>query len=473
MGREMDRALRRISNQVTVPGFRRGRAPRVLVERAVGRDYVLREASKELVPDAIAAAVEQEKLEALSEPQYLNMLSTEPFRFEVVIPLLPEVQLGDYKSVRAERKPVTVTDEDVEKVVNDLREEEAEWRAPEPARPSRKGDQMVVDMEEHIEGSEPETEEGLTVALGEEVLMPELEAQLEGLEVGKDYELEVTMPEDHPNKDVAGRKATYKVHVKEIREKVLPELNDEFAARVASGVSTVEELRQRVRQTLHERRETEERNRLLEDVINQIVERSSVDMPDLLVEREIDHQIEHLEEDLKRSKLTLDQFLAFTGKSRDQLREEYRDRARERVVRSLVLSEVAKAEGITVEPADVDQEIGRITESIEEDARRDETRELLSGDTWRRSIENELYDRKLVNRIVEIATGEPLYPEEAEARAEAAPEAEEQAGPGEAEATSEETGAEAEFASAVEEAPPGGPVSVESAPSEAEPGEKS
>ena len=408
VNREVERAYKRLANRVLIPGFRRGKAPRVLVERALGEGALMDEATKELVPDTIADALEQEGLRPIGEPQSFDILATEPFRFEVTVPLAPTVTLGDYKSVKAERQEVSVTDEQVAEVIERLREREVEWVAPEPMRPARKGDQLLIDIQDFVD-SVPlgDVQHDLTIVLGEGPLMDEIDAQLVGVEEGKDYEYSAVLPEDHENDALAGQTAVFKASVKDIREKKLPELDDEFAQRVGHDVTSLEELQMGVRDNLESRAAAEERERLVSDIVSQIVEQSTVEMPKMLLEREVDHQVEHMDADLRNQGVSLEQFLQFSGRSREQMREEYREPARERLVRGLVLSEVAKAEGVEVEGADIEAEMARIQQGISEDELAN-VRELLASERWQERMRSDIYDRKLLNMVVEMATGQPL-----------------------------------------------------------------
>lgn len=408
LDREMERAYRRLSGRVQVPGFRRGKAPRVLVERALGEGALLQEATQSLVPDAIADALQQEQLDPVGEPEAFNVLEMEPFRFEVTVPLVPTVTLGDYRTVRAERRPVEVSDEEVGEVIERLREREASWVTPDPPRPAQSGDQLTVDIQDFVEDVPlGGVQEDLTVVLGEGPLMEELDRQLVGAEEGEEYDLEATLPDDHRDEDLAGKPARFHVKVKSIQEKVLPELDDEFAGRIGEDVSTLAELRDRVRDNLAASKAAEERNRLVEDVVSQVVQASSVEMPDVLVEREIDHRVEHLEGDLRRQGIQLDQFLSLTGRSRREMRDEFRDSARERLTRGLVLSEVAHAENLEVDDADLERETARLTEGVAEEEL-PQVRELLATEQWQERLRSDAYDRKLLNHLVEMATGEPL-----------------------------------------------------------------
>jgi trigger factor len=380
----------------------------VLVERALGEGAILQEAIKELVPDAIADAVKQEDLQVIGEPESFNQLETEPFRFEVTVPLVPTVTLGDYASVTAERQPVVVTDEEVDEVIERLREREASWDVPDPPRPAQLGDQLVVDIQDIVADQPPaEVQEDYTLELGDGTVLPELEAQLVGAEEGGEYEYHVTLPEDHPDPEAAGKPATFKVKVKSIKEKVRPEIDDDFAKRVGEGVESVEELRARVRENLEARKASEERERLVDDVVSKLVDASAVEVPDVMVEREVEHRLEHLEAELRSGGIPLDQYLQLTNRTRDDLRNELREPARQRLVRGLVLSEVAKAEGVEVDESDIDQEIARITSGIDE-SELESARQILDSDEWRRRMRSDVYDRKVLNHVVQLATGEPL-----------------------------------------------------------------
>ena len=409
--KEIDRAYRRLANRVVIPGFRKGKAPRVLIERYLGEEAIFEEATREIVPNAIEQAVEQEKINPIAEPQAFKLLEREPFRFEVTLPVEPTVKLGDYKSVRVERREVSVTDEDVDKYIESLREREGVWVTPDPARPAKNGDQLVVDIEEQYEGEEPRKREDLTIVLGRGYLPEDVEKALEGAEEGKDYEVESKLPEDYPVEEYAGKPVKYKVTVKSIKELQLPDLDDDFAKRTGLGAESVEDLRQKVRERLQAEREAEERDRVANEVIEKMVETSTVDMPQVLIEHEVDHQLAHIRENLSAQGIPLEQYLRFTQQTIEDLRNTLRPDAEKRLTRRLVLSEIAKAENIEVDESEIQREIDRIAERIDE-SERAEARALLDTQEWRDRIRADIYDRRFLDRIVEIATGEPLYPKE-------------------------------------------------------------
>jgi trigger factor len=432
--RELDRAYRRLANRVVIPGFRKGKAPRPLVERALGEGAVMQEATQELAPKAIARALEQESLDPVAEPDDFKLLETDPFRFEVTVPLVPTVTLGDYKSVKVARQPVTVSDEEVDEVIEGLRERQAEWVDPEPPRPAAEGDQLIVDLEDFVDG-EPvgEKQEDVPIVLGEGTVIRDLEAQLPGVEAGNEYEYDLTLPEDFPNPDLAGKPARFKVTVKSVKAKRLPELTDEWAAGVGGEVSDVAQLRDRVRENLQSRKERDERDAFINEVIDRIVATSEVEVPQVLVDREVGHQLEHLSTNLGEQGLTLDQYFQYTGQKRKDAEAELQGPARQRLVRGMVLGEVAKAENLDVEESEIQREIDRISEGIaEEDLA--EVRETLNSEEWRRKIRSDAYDRKVLNLVAELASGRPLDPPRDGARDAEAGESSEQPVPAEASA---------------------------------------
>lgn len=411
MDRELDRAYRRLSNRVLIPGFRRGKAPRVLVERALGEGAVLQEATKELVPRMITEALEQQSLEPVGEPDGFELLSAAPFRFQVTVPLVPTVELGDYRGVTVERQDVEVSDEEVADALEKLRARAAQWVEPDPPRPAREGDQLVVDVQDFVDGEAvSDLQQDVTVVLGEGPLIEALDRQLIGVEAGSDHEFEATLPEDHRVESVAGKPARFHVHVKSIRERRIPELSDALAQEVGDGAQTVEELRRSVAAQMQGRAESDERTRLINEIIDQVVARSKVEVPEVLVEREIDHQIEHMASDLESQNLKLEQYLRFTNRTGAQLRDELRESAEKRLIRGLVLSEVARAEQVTVEESDIEAEISRVLEGVDT-SEHDAARALFSNENLRGRIRSDLFDRKLLNRLSEIVLGQAIYPD--------------------------------------------------------------
>ncbi len=398
-----DKAYRKLVNRVNVPGFRKGKAPRDVLERHVGKERLLNDMLEELVPEAYEKALEEQAIEAIARPQ-IELVQTEPVIFKAVVPLRPVVKLGDYHGVRLEPELVEVTEEMVDAVIEQLRHQHSTWEPVE--RALALGDLATLNVESTVEGEPFINQEGAQYQLvGESVTpAPGFAEQLVGMNKDETKEFEIKMPDDYSREDIAGKPVSFKVTVTEIKEENLPEVTDDFAAQVESETKTVEVLRERIETDLRTRSEDRSKQDFEERVIEAVTDISEVEYPPVMVEVEIEELLNEQAQRLQMQGLTMEQYLKAMNKTVEEVHEETRPIAEKRVTRGLVLGKVAEEEKIEVTDTDIDAEIAGMVENAAED-RKQEVEKILNAPQTRDSFRRPLLSRKTVQRLVEIAKG--------------------------------------------------------------------
>lgn len=399
----LEKAYRRVVKQVNIHGFRPGKAPRRIVEQRVGRLALVEEAARDLVPSLTNKVIAEQELDAIAEPD-IEITGLDPLTFTATIPLRPVVTLDDYTAIRLAPIEVEITDAQVDEVIERLRDSRAEWVALEEARPAAAGDQAVIDLASSVDG-EPleEPQSDVTTIIGEPGgLLPEIHAAITGLSPGQQSQARVPFPEDHREERVAGKEVVFDITLKEIRQKQLPALDDELA-RAAADAQTLDELRERIRENLKTQAENEARQKVTEAVIKLVTDQATVEMPPVLVANQVEHMVQERRQLFERQGLRWSHLLELSGRTEEQMREELQPEAERRVRSSLALLEVAKAEGITVTAEEVQAEGERLIADVGE-AEQAEARRSLTRETVRRSLENNLFEQKIIDRLVEIAT---------------------------------------------------------------------
>jgi trigger factor len=398
-----EKAYRKLVQRVNVPGFRKGKAPRAVLERHVGKETLLNDMLDELVPQAYEKALEEQEIEAIARPQ-IEIVQTEPVIFKAVVPLRPVVKLGDYHGICLEPEPVEVTEEMVDAVIEQLRHQHATWEPVE--RPLAVGDMATLDVESTAEGEPFINQKGAQYQLMAESVTPApgFAEQLVGMNKDEEKEFEIQLPDDYFREEFAGKKASFKVTVTEIKQENLPEVADEFAAQVESGIKNIGALRERIETDLRTRAETRSKQDFEERVIGAVIDVSEVEYPPIMVEVEIDELLEEQAQRLQMQGLTMEQYLKAMNKTGEEIHNELRPIAEKRVTRGLVLGKVAEEEKIEVSDNDIDAEIAGMVENAAED-RKQEVEQVLNAPQTRDSFKRPLLSRKTVERLVEIARG--------------------------------------------------------------------
>jgi trigger factor len=400
----MDRAYRKLVQRINVPGFRKGKAPRNMLERQVGSGRILEEAIDIAVPDAYNKAIESEDIDAIGQPQ-IEMVTLEPLAFKATVPIRPTIDLGDYKSVRIERDAVDVDEEAVQSTLTELQQRFAIHEPVE--RAVQINDIIRADVKITVDDREVFADEDAELHLreGRTVLLPGFTEGVIGAKKGEAKQVQVSVPEDSET-SLAGKAATVDLTVKEVKEERLPEPNDEFAQQVGEAYPTFDELMERIRGDHRERAESQAEANFRDEALTAVVENATtLEFPPVLVDREINH---FLSDQLRQTGLELERYLELTKKTQEQISEELRPSATERVKRSLVLGKLAEDEGLDVSEDEIEAEIGNIIGQAGEvdEKQLARYRELFGSAESRASLANSLLTRKTMDRLAEIASQE-------------------------------------------------------------------
>jgi trigger factor len=361
LNRAVDEAVRRLSRRTKVPGFRPGKAPRPVLERVLGPGAILDEAVEHLVQDAYRQAlIDKEILPiAKADVDVVQAEEGKPVIFTATVPVRPEVQLGDYRNFNFRPEIETIDDARVDKVVDELRDQNGTL-APVEDRGAKNGDYAVIGFEGTRDGKpfDGGSSERMPLILGEERLIPGFEAHLEGLRVGESTEFDITFPDDYTEETLRGQPVHFRAEVKELREKVLPDLDDAFAQSMGDFAGMAE-MRAEIRPRLERNALDRARHQFADKIIDYAVANATIDLPDVLVDQEVEVMHDELRASLARQGVSQEAYLKVIGKSEAEIHAELRPRAEERVKTLLVLSKIGEVEGIAVPEADVEAEIGR------------------------------------------------------------------------------------------------------------------
>lgn len=397
----MDKAYRKISRQVRIPGFRPGKAPRQIVEQRLGREVIVEEAQREIMDGLYRQALEQEELTPVSEPS-VDVYQDEPVGFKVEVQVYPTVDLNEYTDVRVEPQEVNVSDEDVDEAISEIQKQNSIWKEPESSRSPREGDQVIIDLQAY-EGEEPfqDPVQDAEFEIGEGRLFPQIEEALKNVSAGEQAEFDITFDEDDEkaNPDLRGKTLHFKVTLKEIKERELPEIDDELAK--TAGYESLEEMRNTLRKNLLRTRAFQARTEVVNDAIQKVADQAILDVPSAMVVRQIDDDITRLQQELSREGMSFDEFLRFGNKTNEEYRDEMKPDAERRLRNSLVLEAFAKAETVEVSEDDLLAEIDRLVGPSEN---AEQMRELYSNPYFSNMLRDELANRKVADRLLEIVT---------------------------------------------------------------------
>ena len=402
----LDQGYRRIAHRTMVPGFRKGKAPRRIVERFVGRESLLSEVIDSMLPDVATRAISGQELDAAGLPR-LELLEMDPVTVKATVPLTPAVDLGSYRDIRISQEPIEVTDEDVEKRLDEVREGMASWEPVE--RPVEMGDMVTLAAVGTVEGRTVLDEKDAVFLLDEESSrpFPGFAERLVGLVVDDPGEFDMAIPEDHPDGTIAGKEAQFSATVSEIKQKVLPELDDELAKGYRDGFESLETLNKGLREDLEAEAENAASRGHKESIITALVESATIELPPVMVDHEVDHMRENQESILGRLGVRVDDYLRSIGKSEDEMGAEMRGQAVERLQNSFVLSKVAETEGLEVSEQEV---ADRVQETLSEPTQQGQGNH--DPDELEGAARRMLLVEKTMDRLVAIAKGEAPPPPE-------------------------------------------------------------
>ncbi len=420
-----DRAYRKLAERYNVPGFRRGHAPRTMLERMIGKEAIYQEGLEDLISSSYRDAVREHDLTPLSQPELdtPELAIGQSYSYTARVPVLPPIKLGDYKAVRVEEPSTEVTEDDVEHTIEHIREDAAEWLPVE--RPAQVGDKVSVDLKLTVGDRTVSDLHDNEFELAEERvgIFTGMDAHVIGMSEGESKDFTTTIPEDYANPDLAGKEAQYAVTVKAVKVRELPAIDDELA-KSAGNYDTIDALREAIRTQLKSQKENDARRTVRENAIATISNESQAEIPHVLVHEEVDTMIDEMRRSLESNRLTLEQYLEMLGKTEEQYREEAEPEATERVKRELVLDAIADAEEINVTDREIDNWLELV--ALVGAGQRRRLRDLSTRQ--KANVTARLRRDKAAARLIEIATQDHAKPSDsADASGEAADEETEKA----------------------------------------------
>jgi len=396
----LDQAFDKVVKDVELPGFRKGRIPRAIFESKFGVESLYQDAVDIVLPEAYSNAVEEAGIFTVDQPNVdLEVIEKgEPLVFTANVTVKPEVTLGEYKGLEVEAIAVEVTEEDVEEEMKRLQEKQAELVLKEEGEVVE-GDTVVIDFEgflgdEPFEGGKGENH---SLEIGSGQFIPGFEEKLIGASSGEDVDVEITFPEEYHAEDLAGKDVLFKVKVHEIKEKELPELDDEFAKDVDEDVETLDELKEKTEKNLRDQKETEADNAKREQLIEQASNNATVDIPEAMIETELDQMLNEFQQNLQAQGMTIEMYSQFTGQDEETLKAQMKEDAGKRVKTNLTLEAIIEAENLEVEESDVNEELDKMASMYNLEI--DQIKQMLGGNT--EAIENDLKFKKAIDFLVD------------------------------------------------------------------------
>ena len=362
----LDSAFKKVVKQINVPGFRKGKMPRPLFEKRFGIESLYQDAIDIMLPEAYTSAVEETGIEPVDRPEIdvEQIEKGKAFIFTAKVTLKPEVKLGEYKGLEIEAFDTNVTDEDVENEIKALQEKQAELVVKEDGK-AENGDTVVMDFEGFVndEAFEGGKAENYSLELGSGQFIPGFEEQLVGLATGESKDVEVSFPEEYHAAELAGKPAVFKVTIHEIKGKVLPELDDEFAKDVDDEVETLDALKEKIKSRLEHDKKHEEEHYLQNTVVEKATANAEVDIPAVLIDNEVDRMLQEFEQRLQMQGMNLELYFQFSGQNEEALRGQMKDEAEQRVRGNLTLEAIVKAENIEVTDEEVNAELQKMADT--------------------------------------------------------------------------------------------------------------
>ena len=398
----MQNAYLRAKNRITIPGFRKGKAPRKMIEQMYGKGIFLEDAANALIPEQYSKALEECDLEIVSQPE-IDVTQIEPgkaFIFTAEVAVKPEVTLGEYKGLEVPKSETEVTDEEIEAELKKEQEKNSRTITVED-RGAENGDIATIDFEGFVDGTAFEGGKGTDypLTLGSGSFIPGFEDQLVGAKAGDHVEVNVTFPEEYQSKDLAGKAAVFQCDVKKVETKELPELDDDFAQDV-SEFDTLAEYKEDIKKNLTERKEREARTAKENAAVDKAIENAQMEIPDAMIETQISQMLDDFSRRMQSQGLTMEQYMQFTGMTADKMREEMKPQALKRIQTRLVLEKIAETENIQPSEEEVNEEISKMAEMYKMEA--DKLKELL-GDRELEQMKKDMAVQKAVTLVADEA----------------------------------------------------------------------
>lgn len=388
--------------QISVPGFRKGKVPRQMIEKMYGPEVFYDDAANALIQKAYPQAADECELEIVSRPtvDIVQLEKGKSFIFTAEVAVKPEVTLGQYKGIEVEKADTAATDEEVNAEIDKEREANSRTISVED-RAVQDGDMTVIDFEGFVDGEAFEGGKGTDypLTIGSGAFIPGFEEKLVGAEIGKEVEVDVTFPEEYHAKELAGKPAVFKCTVKEIKVKELPELDDDFAQDV-SDFDTLEEYKADVRKKVEEKKAADAKAKKEDAVIEKIIEGAAMEIPDAMVETQAERMVDEFAQRLQMQGLTMEQYLQFTGGNVQALVEQSKPQALKRIQSRLVLEAVAASENLTASDEELDAELGRMAEQYKMEV--EKLKEMFAEEDLK-SVREDLAIQKAVELVTDAA----------------------------------------------------------------------
>nr|WP_144921274.1 trigger factor [Paenibacillus bovis] len=361
----LDEAFKKVSKQVNIPGFRKGKIPRSMFEKRFGVESLYQDALDFILPEAYMAAIEETGIEPIDRPEIdvEQMEKGKELIFKATVEVKPEVKLGDYKGLEVEKMDTEVTDEDVAEELKSMQERQAELVVKEEGEVVE-GDTVVIDFEGFVDGEafEGGQADNYSLEIGSGSFIPGFEEQLIGLKSGEEKDVEVTFPEEYHAAELAGKPAVFKVKLHEIKTKELPELDDEFAKDVDESAETLEELKAKIRTRLETSKKEEAETKLRDQLVDMATANAEFEVPEILINNEVDRMMQEFEQRLQMQGMNLELYFQFSGQDQEALRSQMTSDAEKRVSMNLTLEAIAKAENLEADEETVNKELDRMAE---------------------------------------------------------------------------------------------------------------
>ena len=398
-----DKAFKKLVQQVNIPGFRKGKAPRKMIEKRVGEDGMRSEAFDFIIPDAYRLAVAENNVEPVGRPEVTDVTLNEgePCVFTVSVITKPEVVLGEYKGLAVTAPVTEVTDEEVDKQINALRERHAKMVVAEDAELGQ-GDFALIDFDGTVDGKpfSGGQSKGYPLEIGSGSFIPGFEDQLIGAKAGEEREVKVTFPADYFVAELAGKEAVFVTKINDVKRKELPDLNDDFA-KEAGDADTFEEMKTKTKEKLVAAAKEKDESTFREAALKQAVANATIEIPDIMVEDQVDHMIQDLDFSLRQRGLELDKYLGYMNTDMAGLRERYRPGALEEVRSELTLEAIVKAENIAVSDEDYAEETQKMAKAYK--MAEAELTKMLADQRHAEAVKDTILRRKAAQLIVDSA----------------------------------------------------------------------
>lgn len=398
----LNTAYNKSKSKINVPGFRKGKAPRKIIEQLYGQEVFFEDAANAIIPDAYAKACIESELDIVSQPKIsvTQLEKGKPFVFEAEVAVRPEVELGNYKGVEVSKVDTEATDADVEEEIKKVAEQNSRTITVED-RAVKDGDMTVIDFEGFVDGVAFEGGKGenYPLTIGSHSFIDNFEDQIIGMNIGDEKEINVTFPEDYHAEELKGKPATFKVSVKEIKEKQLPDIDDDFAQDV-SDFDTLDEYKADLKKKIAERKEAEAKRQKETEAIEKIVADSKMDIPQAMIDTQVTRMAEDFAQRLQQQGLSLETYFKYTGLTAEKILDDMKPEAVKRIQNSLVLEAVAKAENIQVSDDEFNAELSKMAEMYKMEV--DKIKDFM-GESEENQMRDDIAIQKAVDLIVSSA----------------------------------------------------------------------